>query len=101
VTAHLKTLADASLAAEEAEEALGAGEPTRAEEALDRADAVLAGLRDAWPAMAAGERAVVGPAAKAVRERADAARARLPRRRALSEAPAEADPEQEVDPDGE
>jgi hypothetical protein len=98
VSEHLKELAEASLAVEAAETALGEGEATRAEEALDRADAVLAGLRERWPDMGGGERAVVGPAAKSVRERADASRARLPRRRALSEGRPEADPEEELEP---
>lgn len=96
---HLKVLAEASLAAEEAEEALGAGEATRAEEALDRADAVLAGLREAWPQMAGAERGVVGPSAKTVRERVEALRARLPKRRALSETAPVEDPEQETEPE--
>lgn len=96
---HLKVLADASLATEEAETALGEGEPTAAEEALDRADATLMTLRDAWPSMGPGERAIVGPAAKDVRARADAARKRLPKRRALSEIAPVEDPEQDVEPE--
>jgi hypothetical protein len=98
VSEHLKDLADASLAAEEAEEALEAGERTQAEEALDRGDAVLAALRGSWGSMGAAERAVVGPSAKAVRERLDAARRRLPKRAALSEGAPEADPEEELEP---
>jgi hypothetical protein len=99
VSGPLETLAEASLAVEEAEAALGEGEATRAEEALDRAEAVLAELRERWRAMGPAERAVVGPAAKGVRERAEAGRRRLPRRRALSEGAPEVDPEQDVEPD--
>lgn len=99
MTDHLKTLADASLHVEAAEQALDAGEPTGAEAALDDADAVLAELRERWPEMSTGQRTLVGTAAKRVRSRADAARARLPKRRALSEGAPEADPEQELAPD--
>ena len=59
----------------------------------------LADLRARWVDMSAAERAVVGPAAKAVRERLDAASARVPKRQTLSEAAAEVDPEQEAEPE--
>lgn len=97
--AHLKLLADASLSAEAAEEALAAGEAGSAEESIDGADAALAELRERWSAMTPPERAVVGRAARPVRERLDGLRARLPKRRALSEGAPVADPEQDLDPE--
>ncbi len=51
--------------------------------------------------MSATERSVVGASAKVVRERLDAAAARIPARRTLGEAPVEIDPEQEAEPEGE
>jgi hypothetical protein len=96
--AHLKRLADAGLALTEAEEAAGAGELGQAADALDRADAILGGLRDAWAAMRPSERAVVGPAAKDLRARLDRTRSRLPKRSALSVGAPERDPDEEVDP---
>jgi hypothetical protein len=96
--AHLKRLAEAGLALTEAEEAAGAGELGQAADALDRADAVLSGLREAWPSMTAPERAVVGAAARELRDRHDRTRARLPRRSALSVGAPERDPDEEIDP---
>jgi len=96
--AHLKRMADAGLALTEAEEAAGAGELGQAADALDRADAILAGLREEWTAMSAPERAVVGPAARDLRARLDHTRARLPRRSALSVGAPERDPDEEIDP---
>jgi hypothetical protein len=49
--------------------------------------------------MSAPERAIVGPAAKAIRGRLVAAAARVPARRTLSEGAAEVDPEEESEPD--
>jgi hypothetical protein len=95
---HLKRLAEAGLALTEAEEAAGAGELGQAADALDRADAVLADLRAAWTAMSAPERAVVGPAAKELRDRLDRTRSRLPTRTALSVGAPERDPDEEIDP---
>ena len=95
---HLKLLAEVGLAATAAEDAAGEGEVGQAGAALDRAGAVLAELRAAWPAMSPAERAIVGPAATALRGRIDRARVRLPRRRALSEGAPERDPDEEIDP---
>ncbi|MGZ6642323.1 MAG: hypothetical protein ACXVFT_10860 [Solirubrobacteraceae bacterium] len=97
--AHLKRLADASMAAERAEQALGDGAPMTAADALDEARRELQGLRESWPSMTASERAVVGRAAVPVRERIDALVARLPKISALSEAAPEHDPEQDADPE--
>jgi predicted NBD/HSP70 family sugar kinase len=96
----LKLAADAGHEISTAEDALEEGAHDSAREALDRAADHLATLRGRWADMSAPQRAVVGPAAKAVRERLDAAAARIPARRTLSEAPAEVDPEQEAEPDG-
>jgi hypothetical protein len=96
----LKLAADAGHEVSTAEEALDDGAPDAARDALDRAADALTELRGRWPSMSAPERAIVGPAAKAVRDRLDAAAARIPRRRTLSEAPAEVDPEQEAAPEG-
>jgi hypothetical protein len=94
----LKTLAEAGLAADAAEEALAEGAATTAEQQLDRADEALAELRARWADMAAGERRVVGASAAPLRARLDAVRGRLPKRRALVEGVAEVDPEQEQEP---
>jgi hypothetical protein len=98
VDVYLKLLADAGLDLTSAEEAAGDGEIGQAEDALDCAADALARLRAEWPAMNAPERAIVGPAAAPLRERLDRARARLPRRVALSEGAPERDPDEEVDP---
>ncbi|HEU4974537.1 MAG TPA: hypothetical protein VFT50_05565 [Baekduia sp.] len=95
----LKLAADAGHEVSTAEAALEDEAPGTAREAIDRAADILAGLRTRWAAMSGAERAVVGPAARAVRERLDAVEARLPARRTLSEGTAEVDPEQERDPD--
>jgi hypothetical protein len=95
----LKLAADAGHEISTAEDALDEGAHDAARDALDRAADHLADLRARWPDMSAPQRAVVGPAAKAVRERLDAAAARVPARRTLSEAPAEVDPEQEAEPE--
>ena len=95
---HLKVLADVSLGVERAEAAAGEGAFTAAREALDEAERGLAVLRERWPEMGGGERAVVGRTAAPVRQRLDALAARLPRVSALSHAAAEHDPEQEQDP---
>lgn len=98
VDAHLKLLAEVGLAATAAEDAAGAGEIGQADDLLDRAGAALAELRAAWPGMSPGERAIVGPAATALRGRIDRTRVRLPRRFALSEGAPERDPDEEADP---
>jgi hypothetical protein len=97
----LKLAADAGHDISNAEEALEEGAHDSARDALDRAADHLSDLRARWPEMSAPERAVVGPAAKVVRERLDAAAARIPIRRTLSEAAPEVDPEQEAEPEGE
>jgi hypothetical protein len=98
VDAYLKLLADAGLAVDGAEEAAGAGETGQAIEAIDRADEALTELRDAWPAMAPGEQAIVGRTAAPLRARVDRVRSGLPKRTALSEGAPERDPDEEVDP---
>ncbi|MGI8623638.1 MAG: hypothetical protein ACR2NB_09190, partial [Solirubrobacteraceae bacterium] len=65
---------------------------------LDAAALALADLRCAWPRMAGAERAVLGPAAALVRERLEAARARIPRLSALSVGAPVADPEEDRAP---
>jgi hypothetical protein len=95
----LKLAADAGVHVSAAEEALDEGANEAARDALDRAGDVLTELRGRWPAMSPAERAVVGGAAGAVRRRLDEAAARLPARRTLSEGTAEADPEQDEDPE--
>jgi hypothetical protein len=96
----LKLAADAGHEVSTAEDALDDGAPDTARDALDRAADALAELRDRWPSMSAPERAIVGPAAKAVRGRLDAAAARIPKRRTLSEGAVEVDPEQDAAPEG-
>jgi hypothetical protein len=95
---HLKLLADVGLALSEAEEALADGAVTLATERLDDAADGLDELRRRWPTMAAGERQLVGRAAAPLRARLDAARARLPKRSALSDGAPEVDREQDEDP---
>jgi hypothetical protein len=95
----LKLAADAGHEVTTAEEALQEGAHDSARDALDRASDLLSDLRARWPSMSAAERAIVGPAAKVVRDRLDAAQARIPRRRTLSEGAVEVDPEQESEPD--
>ena len=96
--AHLKLLADASLEVSGAEEALDEDAYTTARDRLDAAGVLLAELRERWPDMSAPERAVVGPAARTVRERVDAAAARVPKVSALSQGAPVADPEQDEAP---
>ena len=95
---HLKLLADASLEVSAAEEAVGEEAWTTARDRLDGASSVLAELRGRWAAMSPPERALVGPAAKEVRLRVDAAAARVPKVSALSEGSPVADPEQDEAP---
>ncbi len=95
----LKQLADASMAVGEAEEALEEGANTTARDRLDDAAATLADLRERWSEFSAAERALVGKTAAPLRARLDGAQARLPKLSALSEAPAEADPEDEQEPE--
>jgi hypothetical protein len=99
VDALLKLAADAGVEVSAAEQALDEGMPESAREALDRAADILADLRERWPGMSAAERALVGRAAGDVRRRLDAAAARVPVRRALSEGAPEADPDQDRAPD--
>src|SRR3954454_12873213 len=96
--AHLKLLADASLEVGAAEEALDEGAFHTARDRLDAAGVVLGDLRERWLAMSSAERLVGGPAARQVRQRLDAAGARVPRLSALSEGAAVVDPEQETEP---
>jgi hypothetical protein len=99
VDAHLKLLADAGLQTTAAEEALDAGDPGPAREPLTHVEDALAELRTRWAGMSPPERAVVGPAAAALRARLEAAQARLPKRAALATGTAEHDAEEDVDPE--
>ena len=98
VDAHLKLLAEVSLAVERAQTAAGDGAFTGAREALDEAETGLQALRERWPEMGTAERALVGRAAAPVKQRLDAVARGLPRQSALSQAAPEHDPEQEEDP---
>jgi hypothetical protein len=95
----LKLTADAGVEVSAAEAALEDGAPGAARDALDRADDVLAALRERWGEMSATERTVIGEAARAVRGRRDFVAAQLPPVRTVTEGVAELDPEQERDPD--
>lgn len=94
----LRTLADAGLALDAAEEALAAGEPSTAESHLETVDAALASVRSEWPTLPPAGRAIVGPAGKQVADRRAALVKRLPKRRALSEGTPEKDDEQDTPP---
>ncbi len=83
---HLKALADVSLALSAAEAFLDDASHLNARDELDRAAEGLAALRAQWPDMAPSERTVVGATAAPLRDRLDAARARLPKLSALTEA---------------
>ena len=96
--AHLKVLADASLAVERAEASAGDGAFTAARDAVDEAERGLQVLRERWPQMPQAERALIGKAAVPVRQSLDALARRLPRTSALSHAAPEHDPEQDEDP---
>lgn len=95
----LKDMAAVSEALSAAEEHLVAGETTAAGERVDVAAEGLAALRARWPSLNAAQRRLIGTTAAPLRARLDAARAALPPRSALTQAPALADPEQEIDPD--
>ena len=95
----LKLAANAGHDISTAEDAIDEGAHDVARDALDRAADHLADLRGRWPEMSGPERAIIGPSAKAVRARLDAAAARVPARRTLSEGAAEVDPEEEAEPD--
>lgn len=94
----LKQLADASLEVTAAEAAVEEAAFHTARERLDAAEVILAALREGWAGFSQAERGVVGPAAKAVKDRADAAGRRIPRPTALSEGAPVEDPEQEEAP---
>jgi hypothetical protein len=98
VDAHLKLLAEVSLAVGRAETEAGEGGFTGAREALDEAETGLQELRERWPEMGGAERALVGRAAAPVRQRLDAVARGLPAPSALSQAAPEHDPEEEQDP---
>lgn len=83
--AHLKALADISLALGAAEEYLDEASFLNARDRLDVAAEGLAALRAQWPEMNVAERAVVGRTATPLRDRLDAGRARLPKLTALTE----------------
>jgi len=94
----LKLLAGAGMHLEAGEEALGEQAYATAADELDAAGEVLVTLRGRWPEMSPAERSIVGKTAAPLRARLDAARARLPRRSALSEGTPESDPEEESEP---
>src|SRR4051812_49817344 len=91
VDAHLKLLAEVSLAVERAETAAGEGGFTGAREALDEAEAGVQALRARWPEIRAVERALVSKAAAPVKQRLDAGAHRLPRPSALRQTETEHD----------
>lgn len=96
--AHLKALADVSLALGRAEAYLDESASLNAREELDRAAEGLAALREQWPQMSASERTVVGRTAAPLRDRLDAGRARLPKISALTQvAPEPGDEDEEGD----
>ena len=95
----LKLAADAGHEVSTAEAAVEDEAHETARDAIDRAADILADLRTRWPEMSSAERAIVGPAAKAVRARLDAVSACVPARRTLSEGAAEVDPDEERDPE--
>ena len=96
----LRTLADAGLALDAAEEALAEGDVGVAEDRIAEVDEHLAAVRAQWPELSAAARAVAGPAGRSVRARRDTLAKRVPKRRALSEAPPTApDPDEERAPD--
>ena len=98
MSAHLNTLAEASLDVEAAETAVADGAWHTATEALDRAAAALEELRAAWPDLGPAERAVVGPSAAGLKRRGDDARRRIPKLTALTVGTAEQDPEEDEAP---
>lgn len=92
--AHLKALADISMALSAAEEFLDGDSNLNARDQLDTAAEGLAVLREQWPDMSGAERTVVGRTAAPLRDRLDAGRARLPKLAAVTEvapAPGEGD----------
>jgi len=95
---HLKLLAEAGLHVTAAEEAVAETAHQTARDELDHAEEQLAELRAGWPEMSGAERAIVGPTAKALKERMDAAARRIPKRTTLTEVAAEPDPEEEIEP---
>ena len=95
----LKDLAAVALDVGAAEAALDEQAAGDARDRLDEAEAGLAALRARWPELDARERRVLGAAARPVRERLDAAAARMPKRAALSVGAEEHDPEQDTDPE--
>lgn len=101
--AHLKALADVSLALGCAEAFLDESSHLNARDELDRAAEGLAALREQWPQMSAAERTVVGRTAGPLRDRLDAGRARMPRLSALTQVapePGEEDDDEDGDPLG-
>jgi hypothetical protein len=94
----LKDLAAVALDVAAAEAALEEAAVDVAITRLDGASEGLDALRARWPELDARERRLLAAAARPVRERLDAARARLPRRVAVSLGAAERDPEEELDP---
>lgn len=94
----LKTLADASMEATAAGEAIDEGAFHAAAAHIDAADEHLALLRAQWPTMAATQRTVVARPAATIRTSLDSARARLPKTTALSIGTPENDPDEESEP---
>lgn len=83
--AHLKALADISMALSAAEAFLDESANLNARDQLDAAAEGLAALRAQWPQLSAAERTIVGRTATPLRDRLDAGRARLPKLSALVE----------------
>lgn len=98
--AHLKALADVSLALGSAEDHLAEAAHLNARDALDRASEGLAALRAQWPQMSPGERKVIGSTAGPLRDRLDAGRARLPKLSALTQVTPLPGEDDEDDDDG-
>jgi hypothetical protein len=99
--AHLKALADVSLALGSAEDYLEEAAHLNARDELDRASEGLAALRAQWPQMTPAERRVVGSTAGPLRDRLDAGRARLPKLSALTQVEPLPGEDDDEDDDGE
>lgn len=95
----LKLAADAGHEVSIAEQAVADEGFDQAREALDRAADQLAALRERWPQLSDAERAVIGPSAKAIRDRLDECAADVPARHVLSQGTPVVDAEQETEPE--
>lgn len=93
----LKLAGDAGHEVSQAEQAVEEQAWGAARDALDRADDLLALLRERWPQMTGAERELIGRSAGAVRRRLDACAARLPVRSVLSQGTPEPDDDENGD----